>query len=114
MAASSGQCSTQNAKANAHANGAKNESAPIAAVWPTARAFGHPPKNASYLTLMMATGLTFGTISSLYGLNHGYIDRAQYTALVTVVILTAIVPTIIAQVLFHPAEHVEPELTGVP
>jgi hypothetical protein len=62
----------------------------------------------------MATGLTFGTISSLYGLNHGYIDRAQYTALVTVVILTAIVPTIIAQVLFHPAEHVEPELTGVP
>jgi len=88
--------------------------AKIAAVWPTARAFGHPPKNASYLTLMMATGLTFGTISSLYGLNHGYIDRVQYTALVTVVILTAIVPTIIAQVLFHPTEHVEPELTGVP
>jgi Kef-type K+ transport system membrane component KefB len=88
--------------------------AKIAAVWPAARALGHPPKNASYLTLMMATGLTFGTISSLYGLTHHYIDRWQYTALVTVVILTAIVPTIIAQVLFHPAEHVEPELTGVP
>jgi len=88
--------------------------AKIAAVWPAARALGHPPKNASYLTLMMATGLTFGTISSLYGLTHHYIDQFQYTALVTVVILTAIVPTIVAQVLFHPAEHVEPELTGVP
>ena len=88
--------------------------AKIVAVWPAARALGHPSKNASYLTLMMATGLTFGTISSLYGLTHHYIDRFQYTALVTVVILTAIAPTIIAQVLFHPAEHVEPELTGVP
>ena len=88
--------------------------AKIVAVWPAARALGHPTKNASYLTLMMATGLTFGTISSLYGLTHGYIDRSQYTALVTVVILTAIVPTIVAQLLFHPAEHVEPEVAGVP
>jgi Kef-type K+ transport system membrane component KefB len=88
--------------------------AKIVAVWPAARALGHPTKNANYLTLMMATGLTFGTISSLYGLTHHYIDRWQYTALVTVVILTAIVPTIIAQVLFHPAEHVEPEITGGP
>ena len=49
--------------------------AKILAVFPAARALGHPHKNASYLTLMMATGLTFGTISSLYGLTHGYIDR---------------------------------------
>ena len=90
--------------------------AKIFAVFPAARARGHPQKNASYLTLMMATGLTFGTISSLYGLTHGYISRAQYTALVTVVILTAIVPTIIAQMAYHPAEHVEdePEIIGVP
>jgi Kef-type K+ transport system membrane component KefB len=88
--------------------------AKIAGVWPAARAFRHSPKNASYLTMMMATGLTFGTISSLYGLTHHYIDRTQYTALVTVVILTAIVPTLIAQALFHPAEHVEPETIGVP
>ena len=53
---------------------------------------------------MMATGLTFGTISSLYGLTHHYIDQAQYTALVTVVILTAIVPTIVAQARFKPKE----------
>ena len=88
--------------------------AKIAGVWPAARVFGHSPKHASYITMMMATGLTFGTISSLYGLTHHYIDQRQYTALVTVVILTAIVPTLIAQGLFHPAEHIEPETVGVP
>ena len=79
--------------------------AKIAGVWPVARLFGYATRESSYLTLMMATGLTFGTISSLYGLTHHYIDRAQYTALVTVVILTAIVPTIVAQILFHPHEE---------
>jgi hypothetical protein len=62
--------------------------------------------DAAYLTLMMATGLTFGTISSLYGLMHGYITQAQYTTLVTVVILTAIVPTLIAQRHFPPSRDV--------
>jgi hypothetical protein len=71
--------------------------AKVAAVLPIARyAFRYTPNNASYLTLMMATGLTFGTISSLYGLTHHYINQAQYTALVTVVILTAIMPTLVA------------------
>jgi len=79
--------------------------AKIVGVWPVARLIRFPFRDSSYLTLMMATGLTFGTISSLYGLTHHYIDEAQYTALVTVVILTAIVPTIVAQVLFHPAEE---------
>jgi Kef-type K+ transport system membrane component KefB len=83
-------------------------------VFPVARAFNHGPKNAGYITLMMATGLTFGTISSLYGLTHHYIDQAQYTTLVTVVILTAVVPTIIAQALLHPKEFVDPEELGVP
>jgi Kef-type K+ transport system membrane component KefB len=83
-------------------------------VFPAARAFNHGPKNAGYITLMMATGLTFGTISSLYGLTHHYIDQAQYTTLVTVVILTAVVPTIIAQALLHPRELVDPEERGVP
>lgn len=83
-------------------------------VFPVARAFDHTPKRAGYVTLMMATGLTFGTISSLYGLTHHYIDQAQYTALVTVVILTAVVPTIVAQALFHPKELVDPEERGVP
>jgi Kef-type K+ transport system membrane component KefB len=83
-------------------------------VFPVARAFNHGPKNAGYITLMMATGLTFGTISSLYGLTHHFVDQAQYTTLVTVVILTAVVPTIIAQALFHPKEFVDPEELGVP
>jgi hypothetical protein len=50
----------------------------------------------------MATGLTFGTISALFGLTHGYIDQAQYTVLVTVVILRAVVPTLIAERFFRP------------
>jgi Kef-type K+ transport system membrane component KefB len=80
--------------------------AKIAGVWPASRAYGFSTTDASYLTLMMATGLTFGTIASLYGLTHHYIDQAQYTALVTVVILTAVVPTIVAQTAFPPTQDV--------
>jgi Kef-type K+ transport system membrane component KefB len=84
-------------------------------VLPLARlVFRYGTANANYLTLMMATGLTFGTISSLYGLTHHYIDQAQYTALVTVVILTAIIPTAIAQALFKPAEEPEEMEAEVP
>jgi Kef-type K+ transport system membrane component KefB len=71
-------------------------------VWPTAAAFGVGRRDRNYLTLLMATGLTFGSISALYGLNHGLIDRAQYSELLTVVILSAIIPTLIAQRLFQP------------
>ncbi len=89
--------------------------AKIVAVFPLARyAFKYPSSNANYLTLMMATGLTFGTISSLYGLTHHYINQAQYTALVTVVILTAVVPTAIAQALFKPLEEPEEMESEVP
>jgi Kef-type K+ transport system membrane component KefB len=89
--------------------------AKVVAVFPLARyAFRYPRSNANYLTLMMATGLTFGTISSLYGLTHHYIDQAQYTALVTVVILTAVVPTAIAQALFKPREEPEEMEAEVP
>ena len=55
-----------------------------------------------YTTLMMSTGLTFGTISALYGLTHGIIDREQHSVLVVVVIMTAIIPTLIAQAFFEP------------
>jgi Kef-type K+ transport system membrane component KefB len=89
--------------------------AKIVAVFPLARyVFKYRSSDANYLTLMMATGLTFGTISSLYGLTHHYINQAQYTALVTVVILTAIVPTAIAQILFKPREEPEEMETEVP
>jgi Kef-type K+ transport system membrane component KefB len=71
-------------------------------VWPTATAFKIPPRERAYTTLLMATGLTFGSISALYGLTHHLISQSQYTELVTVVILSAFVPTLIAQQLFQP------------
>ncbi|MGH2555703.1 MAG: cation:proton antiporter [Actinomycetota bacterium] len=71
-------------------------------VWPTARAFGIPGRERTYLTLLMSTGLTFGSIAALFGFTHGLISQQQYSELVTVVILSAFVPTLIAQQLFQP------------
>jgi Kef-type K+ transport system membrane component KefB len=71
-------------------------------VWPTATVFGLPRRERAYTTLLMATGLTFGSIAALFGYDHHVISRTQYTELVTVVILSAFVPTIIAQQLFQP------------
>lgn len=59
-------------------------------------------REAAFTTLLMATGLTFGTISALFGLQNKIIDQRQYTILVTVVILSAFVPTLIAQKFFQP------------
>jgi len=67
----------------------------------------HVPQHATFTTLLMSTGLTFGTISSLYGLNAGLIDRPQFSLLVTVVVLSAIVPTAIAQRWFSPDVQAE-------
>ena len=73
--------------------------AKIIGVWPMCRLFKMPRRETNYTTLMMATGLTFGSISALFGFNYGYIDQAQYSILVTVVIASAVIPTVIAQVL---------------
>jgi Kef-type K+ transport system membrane component KefB len=54
-------------------------------------------RHGAFTTLLMSTGLTFGTISSLYGLNAGIIDATQFSLLVTVVVLSAVVPTAIAE-----------------
>ncbi|HEY2956133.1 MAG TPA: cation:proton antiporter [Candidatus Eisenbacteria bacterium] len=70
------------------------------AVFPLARL--HMPGAAVYTTLLMSTGLTFGTIASLYGLQSGLIDRTQFSVLVAVVIASATVPTVIAQRWFTP------------
>jgi Kef-type K+ transport system membrane component KefB len=77
----------------------------IIGVWPFARIFKMEKREANYTTLLMATGLTFGTISALFGLNNKIIDQTQYTILVTVVILSAIIPTLIAQKFFQPTEQ---------
>jgi Kef-type K+ transport system membrane component KefB len=74
-------------------------------VYPLARRFTAP--HATFTTLLMSTGLTFGTITSLYGLSSGIIDRTQFSLLIAVVVLSAIVPTAIAQRFYQPnaAEH---------
>jgi Kef-type K+ transport system membrane component KefB len=72
------------------------------AILPVTRAFRFEPREGMYTTLLMSTGLTFGTISALFGLANGIIDQRQYTILVTAVIGSAVVPTLIAQQWFQP------------
>ena len=89
--------------------------AKIVGVYPLTRLFRYEPRVAWYTTMMMATGLTFGTISALFGLTHHYINQTQYTVLVTVVILSAVIPTLIAQRCFDPrAERAAAEIPTVP
>jgi Kef-type K+ transport system membrane component KefB len=74
--------------------------AKLLGVLPTVRKLvGH---DATYIALLMSTGLTFGTISATYGLTAGIIDEFQFSVLLTVVIATAIVPTVVAQTWFRP------------
>jgi Kef-type K+ transport system membrane component KefB len=77
-------------------------------VWPLTRVFRFGMRESNYMTLLMSTGLTFGTISALFGLNNGYVNKDQYSVLVTVVIASAIVPTMLAQTFFKPT--IEPSL----
>ncbi len=74
----------------------------IVGVWPLSRYFFMRTREANYTALLMSTGLTFGTISALFGLQNKIIDQNQYSVLVTVVILSAFVPTLIAQKWFQP------------
>ncbi|MCX8053878.1 MAG: cation:proton antiporter [Armatimonadetes bacterium] len=71
-------------------------------IWPLTFAFGFGRREGMYTTLLMSTGLTFGSICALFGLTNGIIDRAQYTVLVVAVIGSAVVPTLVAQRWFQP------------
>jgi Kef-type K+ transport system membrane component KefB len=84
----------------------------FAGVYPLARRYTAP--HATFTTLLMSTGLTFGTITSLYGLNAGIIDRTKFSLLIAVVVLSAVVPTAIAQRFFHPHVETEREPVGAP
>jgi Kef-type K+ transport system membrane component KefB len=79
-------------------------------VYPATKAFKAPTQEAIYTTLLMSTGLTFGTISSLFGLSHGVITRAQYSALVAAVVASAVVPTLIANAFFLPRHLLRPKI----
>jgi Kef-type K+ transport system membrane component KefB len=74
----------------------------FAGIMPLTRYYGFKRKERMYTTLLMSTGLTFGTISALFGLTNNIIDQQQYTILVTAVIGSAVVPTLIAQAWFQP------------
>jgi glutathione-regulated potassium-efflux system ancillary protein KefC len=80
----------------------------IIGVYPVTRLFGSPRQEAMYTTLLMSTGLTFGTISALFGLSHGIINQAQYSALVATVIASAVIPTVIANAFYLP-RHLLPK-----
>ncbi len=71
-------------------------------VYPLASLFKFSRKISMYTTLLMSTGLTFGSISALFGYSRGMITQDQYTILVTVVIGSAVLPTLIAQWFFQP------------
>ena len=74
--------------------------AKVIGIYPLARHY--VKKDSIFTTLLMSTGLTFGTISAMFGFNAGIINKTQFSLLVTTVILTAIIPTFIAQKWFMP------------
>jgi len=78
---------------------------------PTVRAFNYLGHEGMYYSLMMSTGLTFGTISALFGLNHQIISQTQYSHLVATVIISAVAPTAIANAYFMP-RHLLPGATS--
>jgi len=71
-------------------------------ILPVTKRYNFDAKEGMYTTLLMSTGLTFGTISALFGLTNKIITQQQYTVLVTAVIGSAVVPTLIAQRWFMP------------
>jgi glutathione-regulated potassium-efflux system ancillary protein KefC len=77
-------------------------------LYPTVKHFKYQREEGLYYTLMMSTGLTFGTISALFGLSHGVIDQAQYSYLVATVIGSAVIPTMFANAWFLP-RHLLPK-----
>ena len=87
--------------------------AKITGVFPVTKMFGAPFKEGMYTTLLMSTGLTFGTISALFGLSHEIIDQAQYSALVAAVIASAVIPTVIANAFFMPRHLLKDETRSV-
>lgn len=72
-------------------------------ILPLTRIFRFDAKEGMYTTLLMSTGLTFGSIAALFGLTNHIIDERQYTILLTAVIGSAVVPTMIAERWFQPA-----------
>ena len=84
----------------------------VLGVYPVTRVFGSPRMEGMYTTLLMSTGLTFGSISALFGLTHDIIDGVQYSYLVAAVIGSAVVPTLLANAFFFPRHLLPREEPG--
>ena len=80
----------------------------FAGIYPATIYYKSPRQERMYTTLLMSTGLTFGSISALYGLSHDIIDQTQYSYLIAAVIGSAVVPTLIANAFFLP-RHLLPQ-----
>jgi len=74
----------------------------IFGLYPVIGVFRKEKREKWYYTLLMSTGLTFGTISALYGYSHGIVTQQQYSFLVATVIASAVIPTLIANLAFLP------------
>lgn len=94
----------------------------IFGLYPVVSFFRRETKEKWYYTLLMSTGLTFGTISALYGLSHNIVTQGQYSFLVAAVIASAVTPTLIAGLFFlpkhllaglQPEPAAEPEESGL-
>jgi Kef-type K+ transport system membrane component KefB len=82
----------------------------IFGLYPAIHHFREDNKEKWYYTLLMSTGLTFGTISALYGLSNNIISQAQYSLIVGAVIASAVIPTLIANKFFLPGHLLEAPL----
>ncbi|MBS1582694.1 MAG: cation:proton antiporter [Acidobacteria bacterium] len=81
----------------------------VLGVYPVTASYGSSRRENLYTTMMMSTGLTFGTISALFGLSHGVITQAQYSLIVATVIGSAVIPTAIGNAFFLP-RHLLPKV----
>jgi glutathione-regulated potassium-efflux system ancillary protein KefC len=79
----------------------------ILGLYPAINKFRDDKREKWYYTLLMSTGLTFGTISALFGLSHNIISQAQYSYIVGAVIASAVIPTLIANKYFLPKHLLE-------
>jgi len=72
----------------------------VAAVLPVSHLTFH--KDSAYISLLMATSLTFGLIFLQFGADQGLIDRTQFSILVGTIVIGALAPTLVAQRWFDP------------
>jgi Kef-type K+ transport system membrane component KefB len=79
----------------------------IFGMYPVVAKFRQERNERWFYILLMSTGLTFGTISAIYGLSNGIVSREQYSFLVAAVIASAVAPTLVATLAFVP-RHLMP------